>query len=336
LENRSGFWQGRRTFITGCTGIVGSWLTIALVDAGAQVVGLIYDKSPRSHLLRSGYDKHIVRVYGDVIHHRLVQHTVNQYQPQTVFHLAAQSLVTAAERDPLTTLETNVRGTWNVLEAARRQVDPPHVIIASTDKAYGDQDVLPYSEDMALKAQYPYDVSKSCADVVAASYAHTYGLPVGITRCGNVYGGGDLYWDRIIPSTIRWALRGERPVLRSDGTMTRDYIYVKDIVSAYMRLAEHLNDPALRGQAFNFGLDDPKTVLQIVEATLQASGRPDLKPIVLDTAKHEIQDQYLDASKAKQMLSWRPKYTLKEGLQETVAWERAYFEEHSSLLVQDA
>jgi CDP-glucose 4,6-dehydratase len=336
LENRTGFWSGRRVFITGCTGIVGSWLTIALVDAGAQVVGLIYDENPRSHLLRSGYDRHIVRTYGDIVNHRLIKRIVDQYQPQTIFHLAAQSLVTVAERDPLITLETNVRGTWNILEAARRQANLPHVVVASTDKAYGDQEILPYREDAPLQARYPYDVSKSSADIIASSYAHTYGLPVGITRCGNIYGGGDLYWDRIVPSTIRWALRGERPILRSDGTMTRDYIYVKDVVSAYRCLAEHLDASEIQGEAFNFGLDDPKTVLEIVEATLQASGRPDLEPIVLGTAKHEIQDQYLDASKAKSMLDWAPQYTLDEGLRETVAWERAYYEERSELLEQGA
>jgi CDP-glucose 4,6-dehydratase len=314
---------------------VGSWLTIALVDAGAQVVGLIYDENPRSHLLRSGYDRRIVRTYGDIVNHRLMQRIIDQYQPQTIFHLAAQSLVTVAERDPLMTLETNVRGTWNILEAARRQAHSPHVVVASTDKAYGDQETLPYKEDAPLQARYPYDVSKSSADIIAASYAHTYGLPVGITRCGNIYGGGDLYWDRIIPSTIRWALRGERPVLRSDGTMTRDYIYVKDIVSAYRCLAERLDDPEAQGEAFNFGLDDPKTVLEIVEATLRAAGRPDLEPIMLGTAKHEIQDQYLDASKAKRMLDWAPQYTLDEGLRETVAWERTYYKERSNLLERD-
>jgi CDP-glucose 4,6-dehydratase len=325
LQSKTGFWGNRRVFITGCTGIVGSWLTLALVDAGAQVVGLIYDESPRSHLLRTGYDRRIVRTYGSVADYGTIRRIVNQYQPQTIFHLAAQSLVTAAERDPLITLETNVRGTWNLLEAARLQSSYPHVIVASTDKAYGDQEALPYKEDTPLLARYPYDVSKSCADMIAASYHHTYGLPVGMTRCGNIYGGGDLYWDRIIPSTIRWALRGERPILRSDGTMTRDYMYVQDVVSGYLRLAERLDDPAVQGQAFNFGLDDPKSVLEIVEATLQAAGRPDLEPVVLGTAKHEIQDQYLDASKAAQMLDWGPQYTLQEGLRETVAWEQAYY-----------
>jgi CDP-glucose 4,6-dehydratase len=329
LQSRTGFWSGRRVFVTGCTGIVGSWLTLALVDAGAQVVGLIYDESPRSHLLRSGYDKRIVRTYGTVADYGTIQRIVNQYQPQTIFHLAAQSLVTAAERDPLITLETNVQGTWNILEAARRQKDCPHVVVASTDKAYGDQETLPYKEDIPLRARYPYDVSKNCADIIAASYHHTYGLPVGITRCGNIYGGGDLYWDRIIPSTIRWALRGERPILRSDGTMTRDYMYVQDVVSGYRRLAERLGDPAVQGQAYNFGLDDPRSVIEIVEATLQAAGRPDLEPIVLGTAQHEIQNQYLDAGKAKQMLDWMPQYTLQEGLRETVDWERAYYQGES-------
>lgn len=336
MQSRTGFWDNRRVLVTGCTGILGSWLTLALVDAGAQVVGLIFEESPRSHLLRSGYDRRIVRTHGTVADYGTVQRIFNQYQPQTIFHLAAQSLVTAAERDPLITLETNIQGTWNILEAARRQASYPHVVVASTDKAYGDQETLPYKEDAPLRARYPYDVSKSCADMIAASYYHTYGLPVGITRCGNIYGGGDLYWDRIVPSTIRWALRGERPILRSDGTMTRDYLYVQDVVSGYRCLAERLGDPAVQGQAFNFGLDDPKSVIEIVEATLQAAGRPDLEPVVLGTAECEIQDQYLDASKAKQMLDWMPRYTLQEGLRETVAWERAYYQAEAATARQAA
>ena len=322
-----GFWRGRRVFVTGCTGIIGSWLTIALVDAGAEVVGLVRDEDPRSHLVRSGYYRRIVRVRGDIADRELLERTCHQYSPQTIFHLAAQPLVTVAEHAPLLTFETNVRGTWNLLEAARRQQSPPHVVIASSDKAYGDQDRLPYDEGMPLKGRYPYDVSKSCADLIAMCYARTYGLPVGVTRCGNVYGGGDLHWDRIVPGTIRLALRGERPILRSDGTLTRDYIYVKDVVHAYLSLAERLDDPEIQGQAFNFGLDDPKTVLEVTYAVLRAVGRPDLEPIVLGRAQHEIRHQYLNAAKARRMLNWSPRYTLEEGLRETVEWYKAYLGE---------
>jgi len=321
----STFWDNRSVLVTGCTGFLGSWLTIALVDAGAAVIGLTYDEDPNSTLVRSGYLHRIIRVSGDVRDEHLMTRVMNQYQPQTVFHLAAQSQVGMALRDPWNTFETNVRGTWNTLEAARRQASPPHVIVASSDKAYGVQTRLPYVEDTPLQGRFPYDTSKSCADLVAACYARTFGTPVAITRCGNIYGGGDLNWNRIVPGTIRGALRGERPVLRSDGTMTRDYVYVQDIVNAYLTLGEHMDDPAVQGEAFNFGRDDPKTVLEIMQAALDAAGRPDLKPIILGEAKHEIQDQYLDATKAKEMLGWTSRYTLEAGLRETAAWYREFF-----------
>jgi CDP-glucose 4,6-dehydratase len=293
---------------------------MALVDAGASVVGLIYDEDPNSMLVRSGYLDRIIRVNGDVTDERLVTRMTSQYQPRTVFHLAAQSQVGMALRDPWTTFETNVRGTWNILEAARLQADHPHVIVASSDKAYGMQKELPYVEKSPLQGRFPYDTSKSCADLIAISYGQTFKLPVSVTRSGNIYGGGDLNWDRIVPGTIRGALRGERPVLRSDGTMTRDYVYVQDIVAAYLALGEHMEDPAIQGEAFNFGRDDPKTVLEIMQAALDAAGRPDLKPIILNEAKHEIQDQYLDATKAKRMLGWVARYTLEAGLRETADW----------------
>ena len=319
------FWPDRTVLITGGTGFLGSWLTMALVDAGARVIGLTYDDDPNSMLDRSGYLHQIIRVSGDVRDEHLVARIMSQYQPQTVFHLAAQSQVGMALRDPWNTFETNVRGTWNILEAARQQVIPPHVIVASSDKAYGVQTELPYVEETPLQGRYPYDTSKSCADLVAICYARTFTLPVSVTRCGNIYGGGDLNWDRIVPGTIRAALRGERPVLRSDGTMTRDYVYVQDVVRAYAVLGEHMNDSAVQGEAFNFGLDDPKTVLEIMHAALDATCRSDLKPIILGEAKHEIQDQYLSATKARRLLGWTPRYTLDEGLRETAAWYREFF-----------
>lgn len=329
MSNENGFWQDKRTLITGCTGILGSWLTMALVDRGADVVGLVYDKDPRSELARSGYLGRITVLRGSVTDFDLMERTMNDFEIEVVFHLAAQALVTVANRDPLLTFETNVRGTWNVLEAVRKSGKVERLVIASSDKAYGDQEVLPYKEGAALVGRHPYDVSKSCGDLIALSYGHTYRLPVAITRCGNIYGGGDLHWERIVPGTIRSALRGERPVIRSDGSFKRDYIYVKDIVSAYLLLAERLDDASVRGKAFNFGHDAPLTVLEMVREILNVMERADLEPLILNEAKHEIHSQYLDSSRARELLGWEPAYSLQEGLRETVAWYRRFFEGES-------
>ncbi len=323
MSSESHFWQNKKVFVTGCTGMLGSWLTAALVDRGATVVGLVYEEDPNSEIARSGYMQRIAAVHGSVTDFDLIGRTLNEFGIEVIFHLAAQALVTVANRDPLMTFETNVRGTWNVLEAVRRSGESPRLVVASSDKAYGDQEVLPYQEDAPLMGRHPYDVSKSCADLIALSYGHTYRLPVAITRCGNIYGGGDLHWDRIVPGTIRSALRGERPVIRSDGSFKRDYIYVKDIVSGYLFLAEKMDDPSIRGQAYNFGLDSPLTVLEIVREILNACGQTDLEPVILDEAKHEIHDQYLDSGKARKQLGWKPAYSLQAALAETVEWYRA-------------
>jgi len=320
-------WQDRNVFVTGCTGILGSWLTMALVNLGANVVGLIYDQDPRSQLVRSGYDRRIVRVHGSVTDYALMERVFNEYEVDTCFHLAAQALVTVANRAPLSTFEANIKGTWTVLEAARRCPTLTRLVVASSDKAYGEHEDLPYNEDAPLQGRHPYDVSKSCADLIALAYAETYCLPLGITRCGNIYGGGDLHWDRVVPGTIRSVLRDERPIVRSDGTPTRDYPYVKDIVSAYVLLAEHLDDPVIQGQAFNFGLNDPKTVLEVVQAILEVTGRPDLKPIILNEPLHEIRHQYLNSEKARRLLGWEPQWTLEAGLRETLNWYRGFFAE---------
>ncbi len=348
-------WQDRNVFITGCTGILGSWLTMALVDRGANVVGLVYDEDPRAQLVRSGYDKRIIRVRGSVTDYALMERVFNEYQVDTCFHLAAQALVVVANRAPLSTFETNVKGTWTVLEAARRCPTLTRLVIASSDKAYGEHKDLPYSEETPLQGRHPYDVSKSCADLIALAYAETYGLPLGITRCGNIYGGGDLHWDRVVPGTMRSVLKGERPIVRSDGTPTREYLYIEDIVSAYILLAEHLDDPAIRcaepgpepfvpgakgpgarrraaegrGQAFNFGLNDPKTVLEVIEAILEVAGRLDLEPIILNEPLHEIRHQYLSSEKARRLLGWEPQWTLEAGLRETLAWYREFLQNSS-------
>ncbi|HET89466.1 MAG TPA: NAD-dependent epimerase/dehydratase family protein [Chloroflexi bacterium] len=321
------FWLDRPVFVTGCAGFLGSWLSIALVEAGANVVGLIRDQVPFSHLRRSGYHDRIAIVRGDVSDYALVERTLNEYEIDTIIHLAAQTIVTIANRAPLSTFETNVKGTWTLLEAARRSSKVTRVVIASSDKAYGIHEELPYTEDAPLLGCYPYDASKVCAELMARTYVATYGLPIGITRCANLYGGGDLNWSRIFPGTIRSVIRGERPVIRSDGTMQRDYLYVRDAVNAYMNLARHLNDLDLSGETFNFGMDNPKSVLEIVQTIVAISEHPELQPLVLAEASNEIPAQYLDSSKAKRVLGWKPGYSLIEGLREALAWYREFLRE---------
>jgi len=318
------FWLDRPVFITGCAGFLGSWLTIALVEAGAAVVGLIRDEVPFSHLRRSGYRDRIAVVRGCVTDYELVERTLNEYEIDTVFHLAAQTIVPIANRAPLSTFDTNIKGTWTVLEAARRSPKISRVAIASSDKAYGVHEELPYTEDAPLLGCYPYDASKACAEFIARTYAATFDLPVAITRCANLYGGGDLNWSRIFPGTIRSAIRGEPPIIRSDGTLLRDYLYVKDAVSAYMTLAERLDRPDVKGEAFNFGMDNPKSVLETVQTIIAVSNHPELEPVVLNDAPGEIQAQYLDSSKARLVLGWTPRYSLEEGLRETMEWYQEF------------
>jgi CDP-glucose 4,6-dehydratase len=318
------FWLDRPVFITGCAGFLGSWLTIALVEAGAAVVGLVRDEVPFSQLRRSGYRDRIAVVRGCVTDYELVERTLNEYEIDTVFHLAAQTIVPIANRAPLSTFDTNIKGTWTVLEAARRSPKIGRVAIASSDKAYGAHEELPYTEDAPLLGCYAYDASKACAEFIARTYAATFDLPVAITRCANLYGGGDLNWSRIFPGTIRSAIRGEPPIIRSDGTLLRDYLYVKDAVSAYMTLVEHLDRPEVKGEAFNFGMDNPKSVLETVQTIITVSNHPELEPVVLDDAPGEIQAQYLDSSKARRMLGWTPRYSLEEGLRETMEWYQGF------------
>jgi CDP-glucose 4,6-dehydratase len=322
MDNK--FWLDRPVFVSGCAGFLGSWLTIALVDAGANVVGLVRDRVPFSLLSRSGCLDRITVIRGDVTDYALVERVLNEYEIDAVFHLAAQTIVPIANRAPLSTFETNVKGTWTVLEAVRRSPTVTRVAVASSDKAYGAHETLPYVEDAPLLGCHPYDVTKACADLIARTYFATYGLSVAVTRCANLYGGGDLNWNRIVPGTARSLIRGERPIIRSDGTLQRDYLYVQDAVHAYMTLAEHLDEDEVRGQAFNFGMDKPTSVLEMVRAIIAVSDHPDLEPEVLGDAPNEIPAQYMDSSKAQRLLGWSPRYPLEEGLRETFDWYREF------------
>ena len=318
-------WSGRRTLVTGATGVVGSWLVKDLLARGAAVVALVRDADPQSELLRSGDIARTTVVSGELEDPRTVERAVNEHEIDTIFHLGAQTLVGVAHRNPLPTWEANIRGTYHVLDAARRHADRIRaVVVASSDKAYGESDRLPYTEDTPLAGRHPYEVSKVCTELIAGAYRHTYGLPVAIARCANIYGGGDLNWSRIVPATIRSLHRSERPVLRSDGSYVRDYMYVKDAAASYLLLAEALDDEALHGEAFNFGTDDPLTVRELVDRIGSRMGANGIEPQILDTAVGEIREQTLDASKARRLLDWEPAYDLDRGLDETIGWYRAF------------
>ena len=322
----AGFWQDRPTLVTGGTGLVGSWLVERLRAAGADVVCLVRDRVPQSRLCSAGLIDKVKCVTGDVRNQALCERILGEYEIDTVIHLAAQTIVGVANRNPVSTFDSNIRGTWALLEACRRSPGVKQIVAASSDKAYGHQDKLPYEESAPLKGMHPYDVSKSCADLIAQAYAHSYGLQVTITRCGNFYGGGDLNWSRIVPGTIRSVIRGERPIIRSDGSYIRDYFYVEDGAAAYMLLAERLaGDPELRGHAFNFSNELQITVLQLVQKIIRLMGSC-LTPDVRNEVSNEIRRQYLSAAKATAMLGWKPLFTLEEGLLRTVDWYREYFD----------
>jgi CDP-glucose 4,6-dehydratase len=320
-------WGKRRVFVTGATGIVGSWLVKRLLEHGAYVVALVRDSDPQSELIRSGNIGQTSVVNGCLEDYATLERAINEHEVDTVFHLGAQPIVTTALRNPLPTFEANIRGTYNLLEACRvHRALVQRVVVASSDKAYGDAPTLPYTEDMPVNGRHPYDVSKSCTDLIAASYAHTYELPVTIARCGNIYGGGDLNWSRIVPGTIRSFWMGERPIIRSNGRFTRDYIYVDDVISGYLTLGDRSNDAAIRGEAFNFSPETRVQVLEITRLIQRLMGRTDLEPQILDQARAEILDQYLDSSKAKRVLGWTAQYSLEDGLQRTIAWYERYLE----------
>jgi CDP-glucose 4,6-dehydratase len=320
-------WTDRRVFVTGATGIVGSALVKRVLDAGARVVTLVRDWDPQSELIRTGDIMRTSVVNGQLEDYSTLERAINEHEIDTVFHLGAQPIVTTALRNPLPTFEANIRGSYNLLESCRVHRElVARIVVASSDKAYGDGPALPYTEDMPANGRHPYDVSKSCTDLLALSYAHTYGLPIAVARCGNIYGGGDLNWSRIVPGTIRSLWLGERPQIRSDGQFTRDYIHVQDVVDAYMALAERCAEAGVRGEAFNFSPETRVTVLEITRTIQRLMDRPDLEPVVLNQARAEIRDQYLDSSKAQQRLGWRARRSLEAGLADTIEWYKRFLE----------
>ncbi len=325
------FWHRRRVLVTGATGLLGSWLVEELLNRGAEVTCLVRDWISDSRLVGTGVLGRANVVWGELEDYALLVRALNEYEVNSVFHLGAQTIVGAAARSPLSTFESNIRGTWNVLEACRECSQyVERVVVASSDKAYGPQERLPYTEEMPLQGCYPYDVSKACADLITRCYHTSYWLPVAITRCGNLYGGGDLNFNRLVPGTIRSALSGEPPVIRSDGQYVRDYFYVRDAVNAYLALAERLPADGIAGQAFNFGTEERVTVLQLVRLILQVMHREELEPRVLGEASREIVAQWLDCDKARRVLGWQPRYTLEQGLRETVSWYEDWLNREST------
>lgn len=318
------FWRDRSVLVTGGTGLLGSWLVSQLMEAGANIVCLVRDWVPQSELVRTHRIEQVKTVRGDACDLDLLERVLGEYEVEVVFHVAAQAIVGIANRNPVSTFSTNIGGTWTALEACRRSPKVASIVVASSDKAYGAQEHLPYNEGMPLLGLHPYDVSKSCADMIAQTYAATYNLPVAITRCGNFYGGGDLNWNRVVPGTIRSILRGECPIIRSDGEFVRDYFYIQDGAAAYMLLAERLaSNPALRGQAFNFSNESQISVLELVNLILRKMNSP-LRPEVRNEASNEIRHQYLSAEHARTVLNWKPQFTLDEGLDRTIAWYREF------------
>ncbi len=318
-------YEGRSVLVTGAQGFVGSWLTERLLAEGARVVALRRDAEPESRFHTEGIEERCVLAQADLLDYEELVRVLNEHEVSAVFHLAAQTIVGTANRSPLSTFETNIRGTYLLLEACRAVgvVGDPvgAVVVASSDKAYGDHDELPYREDFALRPSYPYDVSKACTDMIARSYAATYDLPVAVTRLANVYGGGDVNWSRIVPDTARALVKGERPVIRSDGTPERDYLYVEDAVDAYLTIAASLERPELRGRAWNAGWGSPLQVRELVERLIAVSGR-DVEPDIQGegTPHGEIDRQYLDSTAIRDELGWQPRRELDDGLAATWEW----------------
>jgi CDP-glucose 4,6-dehydratase len=311
-------------FVTGAYGLLGTWLVRALVRDGVEVTVLRRDATPRSALVLEGLEAQVNVVTGDLVGAGVVERALGEYEVDSVFHLAAQTIVGTANRSPASTWDTNLRGTWTVLEACRLH-PVARVVVAASDKAYGQHAELPYREDFALQPRYPYDVSKAATDLIARSYWHTYELPVATTRFANLYGGGDTNRSRLVPEAIDAALAGRRPVIRSDGTPERDFLYVEDAVAAYLQIAAALDGDGARGEAFNAGGGEPHAVREVVERICAIAGT-DVQPDIRGTGTPagEIDRQYVDTTKLRELTGWQPEVGLEEGLRRTVTWYREH------------
>ncbi len=328
--SKVGMWENRSVFVTGATGFLGGWLVSDLHARGARVIALVRDCVPKSMFNRDGWSKRIEAVNGSLADRELLRRALCEYEVDTVFHLGAQTLVGIGKIDPVGTLEANVRGTWNLLEAARQADRVGEIVVASSDKAYGASHDLPYKETHPMQGEYPYDVSKSCTDLICRMYAVTYGLPVAVTRCGNLFGGGDLNFSRTVPGLISATIHNEPFRIRSDGKFVRDFLFVRDAADAYIQLAQRMReDRSLIGEAFNFSLEQRLTVVDIVDKVLVMMDRTDLKPIIENVASNEIREQYMVADKARQCLGWKPQFGMDKGLEESIAWYRQFFDDAS-------
>jgi CDP-glucose 4,6-dehydratase len=319
------FWKNKIVLVTGYEGFLGSWLTKTLLSYGAKIVGLDRVKNRPISMLED-LRINIIGIKGDIVNLKFIEQIIDKYKPSIIFHLAAEAIVEEAYSNPIKAFKANIQGTWNILEAARGKDFIEGIVVSSSDKAYGSHKVLPYNENAALKGNHPYDVSKSCADLLSYTYFHTYGLPLCVIRCGNIYGPGDFHFSRIVPDTIRSILTRRQLFIRSDGKFTRDYVYVEDIVLGYIILAEKMRKLNLAGQAFNLSNEKPISVLELVKTIYKLTQKkPNYK--ILNQAKYEIKEQYLRSKRARDVLGWRPKYGLEEGLLRTIEWYKHYFEQ---------
>lgn len=324
------FWSDRPVFVTGGSGLLGGWLVRRLLNARARLVCLVRDRLPRATVVPPDALQHATLVKGDIRDQALLERTLKEHKIDTVFHVAAQAIVGIANKNPVATFETNIQGTWALLEACRQNPGVRQIVVSSSDKAYGEHPDLPYREDTALLGLHPYEVSKACADRIALSYGKSFRLPVSVTRCGNFFGGGDLNWNRIVPGTIQSITQGQRPVIRSDGQFVRDYLYADDGAAAQMHLAQKLSeDPSLAGEAFNFSHEVRMTVIDLVNKIAELMGST-LTPDIRNEASQEIRTQFLSTSKARTRLGWQPLHTMEEGLRETVHWYTSYFASEGS------